>query len=431
MDSRTETLLKEQLGILLPYQRRWVGDQSRFKIGLMARQTGKSFATSLEAVIDCISYPRNLWVFLSAGERQSLELAEKAKLHCDAISVIAEFVQEAFDVSTKQYVIRFPNGSRIISLPANPNTARGYSGNVLLDEFAFHQDSTEIWGAIFPTVTRNPRFKVRVISTPNGQSGMFWELWKDDDGDWSRHRVDIYQAVEQGLSIDPEALRKGLKKPLKWQQEYLLEFVEENTAWLPYELIAGCESEAASTEGDPSGELYLGMDIGRHRDLSVIWIAEKLGDVLWTRKVVWLERVPFATQREVLYSLLPKVRRAAIDSTGLGMQLAEEAKTKFGSRVEPVMFTNAVKEDLAITLRRRFEDKTIRVPVDERIRESLHAVRRIATSAGNFRFDADRDESGHADEFWAGALAVHAASNPTGPVEWQSAGQSRFGKGAW
>ena len=31
--------------ILLPYQRAWVFDQSRFKIGLWARQTGKSLAS--------------------------------------------------------------------------------------------------------------------------------------------------------------------------------------------------------------------------------------------------------------------------------------------------------------------------------------------------------------------------------------------------
>ncbi|MCX7782203.1 MAG: terminase family protein, partial [Meiothermus sp.] len=184
--------------ILLPYQQRWVADASRFKIGLLARQTGKSFAASLEAVLDCVQVRGNLWIFLSRGERQSLELAEKAKRHCEAIRAVAELHQEPFDVTTKQYVIQFGNGSRIISLPANPDTARGYSGNVLLDEFAFHQDSREIWGAVFPTITRNPRYKIRVISTPNGQSGKFWELWQGGPGDvWSRHRVDLYDAVRE------------------------------------------------------------------------------------------------------------------------------------------------------------------------------------------------------------------------------------------
>lgn len=420
--------------ILLPYQRRWVEDESRFKLGLWARQTGKSFGSSLEAVLDSVRQRRNLWVFLSRGERQSVELAEKAKLHFEAVGVIAQMHREPFDVQTTQTVITLANQSRIVSLPANPDTARGYSGNVLLDEFALHKDSKEIWAALFPTITRSSRYKLRVVSTPKGQQGKFWELWQPDpEGDvWSRHRVDIYDAVAQGLQVDPEELRRGIKDPVAWQQEYLLEFVDESTAWLPYELIAACESDEASTQAELSGELYLGMDIGRHRDLSVIWVAERVGDVLVTRRVVWLERTPFAAQREVLYGLLPQVRRACIDATGLGMQLAEEAVQRFGSRVESVPFTAAVKEDLAITWKRRFEDRLVRVPRNDRIRESLHAVRRTTTSAGNSRFDADRDESGHADEFWAGALMAHAATSPGGPIAFERVGTSRMNqKGAW
>jgi phage FluMu gp28-like protein len=40
--------------------------------------------------------------------------------------------------------VRFANGSRITALPANPATARGYSANVVLDEFAFHDNPLAI-----------------------------------------------------------------------------------------------------------------------------------------------------------------------------------------------------------------------------------------------------------------------------------------------
>ncbi|MHC1760407.1 MAG: terminase family protein [Negativicutes bacterium] len=63
----------------------------------------------------------------------------------------------------------------MIGLPANPDTARGFSGNVVLDEFAFHRDSRKIWTALYPTITRG--YKIRIISTPNGKSGKFYELW--------------------------------------------------------------------------------------------------------------------------------------------------------------------------------------------------------------------------------------------------------------
>lgn len=46
--------------LLLPYQRAFVEDAARFKIGLWSRQTGKSFATACEAVLHCLLHPGTL-----------------------------------------------------------------------------------------------------------------------------------------------------------------------------------------------------------------------------------------------------------------------------------------------------------------------------------------------------------------------------------
>jgi phage FluMu gp28-like protein len=94
------------------------------------------------------------------------------------------------------------------------------------------------------------------------------------------------------------------------------------------------------------------------------------------------------------------------------MQMAEELQTKYGTwRVEPVTFSLPVKEDLAVRSKRVYEDSTIRIPDDRNLRGAIHAVRKIPTAAGNIRFDADRTEAGHADEFWAQALALLAGDN--------------------
>ena len=37
--------------LLYPYQRRYLRDASRFKAGMWSRQTGKTFTTTLEAVL--------------------------------------------------------------------------------------------------------------------------------------------------------------------------------------------------------------------------------------------------------------------------------------------------------------------------------------------------------------------------------------------
>jgi phage FluMu gp28-like protein len=450
------------LPILLPYQRRWLEDSSPLKIWLAARQIGKSFALAVEAMAEALG-ARCDNLLLSSSERQSRELMQKVYSLLRYFDVRSDAIIRA-ERETREEVA-LPNGSRIISLPSNPDTVRGFSGNVFLDEFAFHRDSREIWRAMYPTVTRG--FRVRVSSTPNGKQNMFFGLWAGErevaEG-FSRHRTDIHEAVREGLEADVEKLRRGITDPDSWAQEFECRFLDEATAYLTYEMIATCEDEGATTEleRDVDHGLYLGVDVGRKRDLTVFWLLEKVGDVLWTRMVREMHRVPFSSQRDFLYSLLDgtcfssvipakagirkdrlthqarndgvRIRRTCIDASGIGAQFAEEAGERFGERAEPVTFTGPVKEDLAVTLRRRFEDRTLRIPPDRTIRADLHSVRKAVTSAGNIRFDAERTEDSHADRFWALALAVHAGSQATAPLLYERVGERRpglLGKGCF
>lgn len=101
--------------------------------------------------------------------------------------------------------------------------------------------------------------------------------------------------------------------------------------------------------------------------------------------------------------------RAAIDATGMGAPLAESLAQEFGERVEPVVFTAAVKEALAYRTRRRMENGLTLLPDSRDIRRAFSAVKKFVTVSGNVRFDAARTDAGHSDEFWAKALADLAA----------------------
>lgn len=409
--------------ILLPYQQRWVNDTSPIKVWLASRQIGKSFTLAMEAIVEALKSKCNNMI-LSSSERQSKEVMQKVYSHLRFLKVRSEEIIKS-ERETKEEV-QLPNGSRIISLPANPDTSRGFSGNVFLDEFAFHKDSREIWKAMYPTITRG--YKIRVSSTPNGKSNMFYDLWQHSDA--SKHMTSIYDAVRDGLKVNIDDLRKNMTDPDAWAQEFECQFIDESTAYITYEMITACEDEQATVDL-PDGfvfagrEMYLGVDIGRKKDLTVIWLWEKLGDVFWTRMVKRLHKAAFRLQQDVLSMFMPFVRRACIDATGLGMQLAEEMTTKYGSKAEAVTFTNAVKEDLAVTLRRRFEDRQLRIPIDRDIREDVHSVKKFTTASGNIRFDAERTEQGHSDHFWSAALGVHAGINPAGPIEYETVGNRR------
>jgi phage FluMu gp28-like protein len=474
---------------LLPYQRRWVEDDSKLKIAVKARQIGYSFAATLRAVFQCLAR-KTTWIFLSKGERQSRLLMEKVHDHLQTCGIVARASESTYfeGTSLKQLEVRFPNGSVIYGLPANPDTARGYTGHVTLDEFAFHSDAGKIYAALFPTITRG--YGIEVISTPNGTQGKFYELAKAAGlveqvsgvrrpvpgqdpgarhaapGTWSAHYCDVYDAVRQGLQIDIELLRRGCEDESSWQQEFCCAFISSVENFFSPELLAACLSAEASTDSFPprplasargipgtagvapargqdarapgaSPEYFLGIDIGRRHDRTVLWVDEVQvsgagfqapGSIADTRPLTpdtrsvarlvrSLENTPFDEQWRVARELLrmddpggqPLIRRACIDSTGLGAHMAETLQKEFGPRVEPVVFTAAVKEDLAFRTRRRMEAGATLLPDTRDIRRAFSAVKKLVTPGGNVRFDAARTEAGHADEFWAKALADLAA----------------------
>jgi phage FluMu gp28-like protein len=151
----------------------------------------------------------------------------------------------------------------------------------------------------------------------------------------------------------------------------------------------------------------------------VIWVLEKFGGQLFTRRIIEMKAETFAAQEAQLYSVLDnrQVRRCCIDSTGLGMQFAERAAERFGKyRVEGVRFTGPVKEELAYPVKAAFEDVRIRIPDRREITADLRAIKKETTSSGNVRFTADRGTNGHSDRFWALALAMHAGKSASGPV---------------
>lgn len=405
--------------LLYDYQRRWFQDKARFKLGKFARQTGKTFTTTLESVDDSFEHvvkqARTRWVILSRGERQAKEaMDEGVKLHAKAYGLTfkeyeAEYAIGA--VSYKALEVAFPHGSRITALPANPDTARGFSANVFLDEFAFHRDSNAIWKALFPVISAG--WKLRITSTPNGRSGKFYELDTADDDTWSRHEVDIYRAVADGLPRDIEELRAGIADEDAWAQEYELKYLDEASAWLTYELISSVEdAQAGQPELYQGGVCFIGVDIGRRADLFVIWVLEQVGDVLWTREIVELKRATFAAQDEALDEVMRRYRvgRGCMDQTGMGEKPVEDAQRRYGaSRIEGVLFTGPNKLVMATAGKERFEDRTIRIPEGRpALRSDLHKLRKVAGPTGAPRFVAERDDD-HADRTWACFLAVNAA----------------------
>jgi phage FluMu gp28-like protein len=424
---------------LLAYQKAAVDSPARFTWACWARQTGKSFTFGLRRLMRGLSRRRNQ-IILSAGERQSREVMEKVRQHCAAHRVYCELRNVTFyaDRSIPKLEIRLPGGMRIIGLPANPMTARGYTGDVFLDEFAMHRDDEAIWSALFPTLLRGDG-ELDVASTPRGRKNAFYRMRHSPS--FATSTLTLEDAVTQGLSADPAAMRAAIGDELAWRQEFCCEFADEATAFLTHDLIRRCQDIRLRREVDwaalarRDAEVYAGIDVGRRTDLTVAWLWERAGEELITRGVEVMRNTPFGEQEARLDRILRHrgVRRCCIDGTGLGMQLAETLATRFGEdRIERMTFTPALKSELAGRLRVFAERGHLRIPVDEEVVNDWHSIEQMVTTGGHVRFDADRSAGGHADRFWAAALGIHAAGRSPGLPDFQTAGSAMFKReGAW
>ncbi len=435
--------------LLLPYQRNWVLDRSAFKLAVKARQIGWTWMTELETVgrKSVKSARCDAWV-ASRDEAGALAFVQECKSFATAMNITAKYLGTSIvdEEGGKAHVLEFRNGRKIHAMSSSPNAQAGKRGDRILDEFALHRDPRQLFAIAGPGLAWGGTMEI--FSTARGGQNYFQELideilHKGNPKGFSFHKVTLQDALEQGLlyrmqmklaesdqrqQMDEAEYFDYLKHQAPDEETFLQEQMcipcDEQSAFLSYDLIGSCEYPSGEDWEMPANltdpELFVGVDVGRARDLTVIHVLEKAGSVYYTRGIEVMEKASFEAQEKCLYDLLalPQVKRCCIDQTGIGRQFAERAQQRFGKyKVEGVHFTPAVKEELAYPVRMAFEDRTIRIPNDRLLRTDLRAIRKEHTSSGNVRFSADRGQNGHADRFWALALALHATKRKSAPLE--------------
>lgn len=455
---------KEIKKFFLPYQRAWILDGAGLRIMEKSRQIGASFADAYDSVVKagCLEGATDVWV--------STRDETQGRLYLEDCAMWAEKLQGEADKenalvisglrSVKADMMEFASGCRIYVVSSNPNALAGKRGHVKLDEFALHEDQRLLYRVAKPVTQWGGTLSI--ISTHRGEGTVFNELIRDvrERGNrmgWSLHSVPVQKAVEEGLveKINKKAgrqeTREGFLARLRaecmdeeqWLQEYCCTAADESKAFITFEMVAKCEErglrlmeveelevlpglgsypdggatrtgQPAPTEtaarGDARPTLYLGLDVARKHDLCVFDVGEKVGDVVWDRLRIEMRGCRFAEIEETLYRLLrlPQLKRACIDATGLGAQLAERAAERFEWKVEAITFTAPMKEELAFGLRADFEERRLRIVSDNQLVADLRGIKKEVTQSGNIRFLGESGDS-HCDRFWAKALRQQAA----------------------
>jgi hypothetical protein len=221
-----------------PWQARALRSTADRMLLLCARQLGKSRVTSLIALHQALFTPDSTTLLLAPSLRQSQELFAKVMW---GYGKLDRPVPAARELALSLELV---NGSRIITLPGDEGTVRGFSAVnlVIIDEAARVSDALLPGVAPMLAISRG---RLLLLSTPFGRRGVFFDTWESGDPTWERIQV----RADECPRIDPAFLaeQRRLLGPRWFAQEYESQFVEADDQVFSAESIAAVFREADNT----------------------------------------------------------------------------------------------------------------------------------------------------------------------------------------
>ncbi len=415
---------------LLPYQLAYLKDQRRRKVWVASRRIGKSFTVALEATLlaSMGEGPDNLIV--SHDQEASSDVLRYAKSWARWLAKLgiqgARPMEGGRDTAT---TLEVASGCRVVAIPGGrPEAIRHYGGNTWLDEASHQKRFRANFQAAGPVISQAEGV-LRVVSSAFSDADGFWEIFSNRDSiyeDWGRHTTTIHDAIKAGLKTrkgnpyNLEELRKDVPDPDAFGAEFECRPMSDAESFFTWDTLDRCGAVPKLEQGTKYG----GFDVARSKkgDLAAICEVVRDGDRYSATETIWAERGVEFEAMEDLAARLFKERgwaRMAIDETGLGMMIAERLRKRLGGPavVDCVTMNPQTKADMMTHLRSLADQGKLHIPADRELRLDLHGIKRIVGD-NSIRYDADRNERGHADRAWALALAVRAAGREPLKVEY-------------
>jgi hypothetical protein len=192
------------------------------------RQSGKSTTTSIKALHTAMYRPKSLILLVSPSQRQSQELFRKVRDGYGMLSNPPTLLED------NKLSMQLANQSRIISLPGDQATVRGYSGVTMILEDEASQINDDFHSAILPMLIIN-QGQLITMSTPFGKRGFFHEEWVNGGDEWKRIQVTADECPR--MAAEQLEQQKRSLGEMFYKQEFLCEFVETEEQTFNYDLI--------------------------------------------------------------------------------------------------------------------------------------------------------------------------------------------------
>jgi hypothetical protein len=194
---------------------------------LGGRQTGKSTAAAVRVVHEAINNAESTILLAGPTGRQSGQIMVKSRQIAKRLGLSTAAPPPGCDG------FKLPNGSNIVSLPDSEATIRGFSAPrlIIVDEAAYA--SGELIAALKPMLAVS-NGRMMLLSTPNGQSGYFYDKWHEENGPFQK----ILCKASDCARISPETL-ESMRQTMtvdEFNQEFNCEFLAAPGQFIPREL---------------------------------------------------------------------------------------------------------------------------------------------------------------------------------------------------
>ncbi|HYY91578.1 MAG TPA: terminase family protein [Candidatus Dormibacteraeota bacterium] len=399
------------------YQENFLLDNSRFRVARWARQTGKSTTIVALSLYNALVKGAKRIVILAPSLRQSRKLIHRIG---SLIPKEWSWILAGRRLKTR---LEFANGSTIEALPNSPETIRGETCDlIILDEAAYVRWDRELYDStIYAITTTDGSFLA--VSTPGSRDSLFYEMCENDDlfGEFSRHHVSYRDALEPNGPLKQkvvDSLRVQMRQdPWRWQREMEAEFAEDEEAFFPLSLLTSCISYDLKTYNEttmmtgtvPEGIYYIGCDLGKKQDHSVVAVTEKKqGQV----NLIHMKQFKLGTDYSHIMGYLNRlgqrlstVKRTVIDQTGVGEFFVEQAIKEGIKQPEGVLLTIPEKEARMFYLRHLMEEGKLHISHDTDLMNEMNVEQYQLMKTGQIQFS--NPTGTHDDRLWALALAVY------------------------
>ena len=448
---------------LRPYQRRFIADESRYRVVVKSRQIGFTRVMALDMVLTSSGlHPHALchnYTIVSKDE----DAAKDVIADClDWIAILRHdpklrpFLALSVERVTK---LRFRHSRRvIISQAQSPRAGVGKRGHLLLDEYAkYYQHQAAIWRYAVPSIRSNDRLRLTVMSTPDGAADHFHDLCTDRQR-WSQfsfHSVDVTQAKADGMPVDIDECRRDCATEADFEQEYMCSFLVPGNQYISRALFESCRDNMPETYT----RCVCGIDVASEQDLTAVVFMYVVGDITYIGEVYVIEGIPYqsnpvrgtlgqdAVLAAILNHHLPDT--AVIDSTGDGGRIFGYLLSKnLPTRIVPHTYTRQWKLDWVPRVRGAMERGKLKIGggidlayapgvgvrfarnggIDDvsdfvssafgrahqdGLRQDFMKVhRRLTTKGPTFDTARGKGTDGHGDRWWAAAQAFCACAMP-------------------